>query len=111
MENFKIEIDINDINQVIKNRIIEKVITILNKNDDNLTTQIDNFFRKSFFDNKNSLFETALNDSLDRIFRQSLEEVMNDLNVKEIVIKKLKELLSSDEYFKEIVYKKIKSII
>ena len=108
MEKFKIEIDRKEIAKTINESIQCKIKEHLNKNVGNIEDTISMYFKKSFLNNNQNEFERALDYTIEIAFREGLEKAMEELNFKELLAKKAKELLSNDGLIIKIAEDKLR---
>lgn len=109
MEELKINVSVKEITDMVKETIGSSIQKSLNSNKEQIEKSIDGYFKKSFFDNKQSQFESALDWAVENAFRLGLEQAMTELNFKELIAKKAKELLSNENFIKDLAEKKVRS--
>lgn len=109
MDNFKIEIDINKIKEqynFVLNKIIEDS---LSKEKENIQSTIKTYFDKGFFKDKTTAFDNSLDWAIENSFREGVDKALNDLNFKELIFEKTKELLSNGTLIQELAEAKVRS--
>lgn len=109
MEKFKIEIDRAQIVDTINTGIQEKVRAQMKAQDKDIDEAITQYFKKSLFNNQSSRFESALDYTVEAAFRKGLEMAMEQLNFKEMIAQKAKELLSDNNFIAELAEKKVRA--
>ena len=110
MENLKINISVDEINDMVKETVGNAVQKSLKENQFQIASSIDNFFKKRMnFENRDSQFESALNWAVEEAFNLGLEQAMAELNFKELIAQKAKELLSNEDFIKDLAEKKVRS--
>ncbi len=109
MDNFNISLSVKELTDLAKETIMASIDKSLKSNKENIEKSIEQYFRKSIFDNKASQFENALDWAVENAFRLGLEKAMEDMNFKEIIAQKAKEMLSNEDFIKELAEKKIRA--
>jgi len=109
METLKIELSVKDLTEMVKENVGNAVAKSLNANKEQIEKSIDQYFKKSIYDNKASQFENALDWAVENSFRHGLEQAMTELNFKELIAQKAKEILSDNNFIKELAEKKVRS--
>jgi hypothetical protein len=109
MENLNINLSVKEITDMVKETIGNSIQKSLNNNKEQIEKSIDSYFKKSMFDNKQNQFESALDWAVENAFRSGLEQAMTELNFKEIIAQKAKELLSNENFIKDLAEKKVRS--
>lgn len=109
MENFNIEIDSQKIKEqysFVLNKIIEES---LSKEKENIESTIKTFFDRGFFKDKITGFEKALDWAIEACFREGVDKAMEELDFKELIAQKTKELLSNGTLIQELAEAKVRS--
>ena len=70
---------------------------------------IADYFKRAFFNDKKNEFESALDYTIEIAFREGIEKAMTELNFKELIAEKAKELLKSDNLIQELAEAKVRS--
>jgi len=76
---------------------------------ENAVSNIKEYFEKSFFNNKDTAFDNALDYTIEAALREGLDKAMKELNFTELVAAKAKELLSEPNYIAELAEAKVRS--
>ena len=109
MESIKIEIDRKNILDIVNNKVSENILSYMDKNMEDINKSIEKYFKLSFFQDKNTQFENALDWTIEDAFREGIKTAMEDLKFKELIAEKAKEILSNDDFIKELAVAKVKS--
>lgn len=109
MEKFKIEIDKREIIETINKGIQDKIKEYMNIHSKNIEESISQYFKKSFFTDKQSQFDSALDYTIEIAFREGLEKAMKDMNFNEIIAQKAKELLNDGNFIQALAEAKVRS--
>jgi hypothetical protein len=110
MENLNINLSVKELTDMVKETVGNAIQKSLKENQFQIESSIDNFFRKRMnFENKDSQFESALDWAVEHEFRLGLEQAMTELNFKELIAQKAKELLSSENFIKDLAERKVRS--
>lgn len=109
MENLSINLSVGELTNMVKETIGNSIQKSLNANKDQIEKSIDGYFKKAIFDNKESEFENALDWAVENAFRLGLEQAMTELNFKEMIAQKAKEILSNENFIKDLAEKKVRS--
>jgi hypothetical protein len=67
------------------------------------------YFQKSFMSNKANAFESALDWCVEGALREGLDKAMQELNFKEMIAAKAKEILSDSDFIKNLAEAKVRS--
>ena len=109
MENFTIEID----RELVKKRVNETIDASINKalkdKKEDIERALTDFLNKGFFKDKTSSFDKALDWVVDRAFSDGLEKAMDELDFKEVIAEKAKELLSNPDFISDLAEAKVRS--
>lgn len=109
MESFKIEVDAKDLKEKF-NAILSKVIEdSLTKEKESIQESIKTYFHKSFFNDKITQFDRALDWQIESVFREGVGKAMEELNFKELIAEKAKEMLSNSDLIKDLAEEKVRS--
>lgn len=109
MGTFKIEIDRKQIVETINASIQDKIKAEMNAQMGDIEKSIKQYFKRSFFNDKQNEFESALDWTVEAAFREGINSAMEELNFKELIAEKAKELLKSDNLIKELAEAKVRS--
>lgn len=109
MEKFIVEIDRKEISSIIQKGIKDKIEKEMSDQSANIEKSIKEYFNRSFFDNKTNQFDSALDWTIENAFREALEQAMNEMNLKELIVKTAKEFLSKGDYIQKLAEAKVKS--
>ncbi|MFL1896814.1 hypothetical protein ACJRPK_13995 [Aquimarina sp. 2-A2] len=109
MEKFKVEIDRREIVETINETVQSKIKDQLNLQMDDIEKTIGEYFNRSLFNDKKTQFENALDYTVEMAFREGLNSAMEELNFKEMIADKAKELLKSDNLIQELAEAKVRS--
>jgi hypothetical protein len=109
MEKFKIEIDRREIVETINKGIHDKIREQMNAQSKDIEASIADYFKRAFFNDKKNEFESALDYTIEIAFREGIEKAMTELNFKELIAEKAKELLKSDNLIQELAEAKVRS--
>lgn len=107
-EKLKLELSVKDLHDIVKDTIGNAIKSSLSKNTDQINTSIDAYFHKAFFQNKESQFESALDWAVENAFRLGLEQAMNELNYKELIASKCKEILLDNDFISRLAESKVR---
>lgn len=107
MDNLNIILSVKELTDMVKETVGNSIQKSLNANKEQIDNSINGYFRKSFFDNRESQFESSLDWAVENAFRLGLEQAMAELNFKELIAQKAKELLSNDNFIKDLAEKKV----
>lgn len=108
MENLNINLSVKELTDMVKETVGNSIQKSLYANKDQIEKSIDSYFKKALFDNKESQFESALDWAVENPFRLGLEQAMQELNFKEMIAQRAKELLSSENFIKDLAEKKVR---
>jgi len=108
-ENLNINLSVKDLTEMVKETVGNSIKKSLESNKAQIETSINDYFKKAFFINKESQFESALDWAVENAFRLGLEKAMEELNFKELIAQKAKELLSNDTFIRDLAEKKVRS--
>lgn len=109
MEEFKIEIDRREIVDIINAGVQEKIKSALKNNSHDIDESIKQYFYKGVFKEKSTQFDSALDWTIEIAFREGLTIAMEELNYKEMIAQKAKELLSDNNFIAELAEKKVRA--
>jgi uncharacterized membrane protein YheB (UPF0754 family) len=109
MENLNINLSVKELTDMVKETVENSIQKSLNANKDQIEKSIDVYFKKGMFDSKESQFESSLDWAVENAFRLGLEQAMTELNFKELIAQKAKELLSNENFIKDLAEKKVRS--
>lgn len=109
MENLNINLSVKELTDMVKETVGNSIQKSLNENKEQIEKSIYSYFKKAFFDNRESEFESALDWAVENAFRLGLEQAMNELNFKELIAQKAKDLLSNENFIKDLAEKKVRS--
>lgn len=109
MEKFKIEIDGKKIQEVINEELIGFVKSNMEEQMGEIEKSVEDYFRHSFLSNKKTQFDSALDWAVEAAFRDAINTAMDELNFKELIAAKAKELLQDDDLIKELAEAKVRS--
>jgi uncharacterized membrane protein YheB (UPF0754 family) len=109
MEDLKINLSVREITEMVKETIADSIQKSLNANKEQIEKSIDGYFKKNMFNNKETEFESSLDWAVENAFREGLTKAMNELNFKELIALKAKEILSSEDFIKDLAEKKVRS--
>ena len=109
METFKIEIDRKQIVKTINENIHDKIKSQMNAQMGDIEETIKQYFKRSFFNDKKNEFESALDWTVEAAFREGINSAMEELNFKELIAEKAKELLKSYNLIQELAEAKVRS--
>ena len=109
MENFTIEIDRDLVKQRVNETIDASISKALRNKKEDIEKTLTDFVDKGFFKDKTSSFDKALDWVIDRAFSDGLEKAMDELNFKEVIADKAKELLSNPDFISDIAEAKVRS--
>lgn len=109
MEKFKIEIDRREIVETINKGLHDKIKEQMNAQSKDIEKSIEEYFKRSFFNDKKTQFDQALDYTIEIAFREGLEKAMEEMNFKELIAEKAKELLSKDNFIQELAEAKVRS--
>lgn len=109
MENVSINLSVQDLTEMVNETVGNSIQKSLNSNKEQIEKSIDMYFKKSMFDSKASQFEKALDWAVESAFRLGLDKAMEELNFKELIAEKAKEILSNNNFISELAEKKVRS--
>ncbi len=109
MEPFKVEIDRLEINKIINDGVQDKIKSVMQSQMTDIEKSITEYFKKSFFRDKDSQFESALDYTIESAFREGLTKAMEELNFKELIAEKAKELLSNNNFISKLAEAKVRT--
>ena len=109
MENFKFEMSVQEMTAIAKEKMSSLIINGLNVNESQIKESLNSFFVKSRFDSKFSSFESNLDWAVENCFRLGLEQALDELNFKEFVASKAKEILSDETFLRDLAEAKVRS--
>ena len=109
MKTFKIEIDRKAIVETINTSIQDKIKSQMNAQMGDIEETIKQYFKRSFFNDKKNEFESALDWTVEAAFRKGINSAMEELNFKELIAEKAKELLRSDNLIQKLAEAKVRS--
>ena len=109
MESLNINLSVKDLTDMVKETIGKSIQKSLDANKQQIENSIDGYFKKSFLNNKESQFENALDWAVENAFQIGLQQAMDELNFKELIAQKAKEILSNENFIKELAEKKVRS--
>lgn len=108
-EKFNIEIDREEIIDLIKTTVKDRLIKQLKLQTENIDKSISEYFNRSFFHDKKNDFENALDWAVEDAFRLGISEVMQELDFKSIIADKARELLKDDTLIHDLAEAKVRS--
>tara|TARA_B100002049_G_C15844750_1_gene276677 strand:- start:140 stop:484 length:345 start_codon:yes stop_codon:yes gene_type:complete len=112
MEKFKIELDRRQITETVTAEIKESIKKGLEANKENISKSLNEYFKKGFFnDSGKNEFENQLDYTIEIATRAGLEIALEDLNYKQMIANKAKELLQTDDFLKQLAEDKIKKFL
>jgi len=109
LEEIKINVTVKDLTDIVKDTIGGYITKSLNTNKELIEVQIESYFKKGIFTDKISQFESALDWAVENAFRLGLEKAMEELNFKELIAEKSKQILSDNDFIKDLAEKKVRS--
>jgi 3-methyladenine DNA glycosylase AlkC len=109
MENINLNISVKDLTDIIKNDLSDIIRKRLSANKDDIEKSLDDQFRRRIFTHDKNQFENALDWAIEHAFREGLNIAMEELNFKELIAKKAKEILSNDDFIKTLAEQKVRA--
>lgn len=110
MENIDLGITVSVIQDMIKDNLSTSINNSLFKSKEKIDTSIANYFNNGGgFSKKESQFDSVLDWAVELIFRESLQQVLTELNYKELIVEKCREILSEDNFIRDLAEKKVKA--
>lgn len=108
-EKFKIEIDRKLISDTINEKIVGTILSQMELQKKDIESSIKDYFQKSFFRDKDTMFENALDWTIENAFRSGITKAMEDLNFTEVIASKAKEILSDNNFISELAEQKVRA--
>jgi adenosine deaminase len=109
MEGIEVKLSVKDINDLVKDRVLEAVKQQLSSSEADIKKSIEQYFKKPIFDNKINEFERSLDWSVEAAFREGVDIAMKELKFKELIAEKAKEILSDGNFIQELALQKVKA--
>lgn len=109
MENINVTLNAGDFKQIVIDTLSNSINKSLEKNKGHIETSLDNYFKKGMFEKRETDFESALDWAVESCFREGLNKAMEELNFKEIIAQKAKEILSDPNFIKDLAEKKVRA--
>jgi len=109
MNEFKVEIDGKQLKDRINEVLDSSIRLALGKNKADIEGILENYFSKGVFKNKISEFDNALDWEVEAAFREGVSKAIEELDFKEIIAKKAKELLQDDDLITQLAEAKVRS--
>jgi hypothetical protein len=109
MEKIDISLNVQELRAIMKDSLSASIQKGLAANKEQIEQSVNTFLRKSFFDNKSTAFESALDWAIEQVFRDGLQQAMDELNYKELVAQKAKEILSNNDFIKDLAERKVRA--
>lgn len=110
MENIDLGITVSVIQDMIKDNLSTSINNSLFKSKEKIDTSIANYFNNGGgFSKKESQFDSVLDWAVEQIFRDSLNQILKELDYKELIMEKCKEILSDGDFIKDLAEKKVKA--
>lgn len=106
---FVIEIDRDQITGIINKIIQSKIESEMSLQMKSIDKSIEEYFQKSFFNDKVTMFDSALDYTIESAFRIGVSKAMEELNFTEIIAQKSKELLMNDSFIHKLAEDKVRS--
>jgi hypothetical protein len=106
-EIIEINLDKKELEQIITEHIKSAVKKSVFENRVEIQDSINKFFKTNYIDCTSS-FSNQLNKAFDSSFKEALEIAFEELNIKELIKQKTKELLSADSFIKDLAEKKVR---
>jgi hypothetical protein len=111
MENMKFELSVDEIATIVKETIVSSVKKSISANEKQVEESMKEYFKKSIFEKKMSQFESSLDWAIERTFREGVEKALIELDFKELVAEKTKEILSDGNFVKKIAEQKVRKAL
>lgn len=109
MDNIDIKLNVGELKEILKKSLTDTVEKSITKNKQQIESSLDNYFQKKAFQFKESEFESSVDWAVEACLREGMTKAMEDLNFKEMIAEKAKEILSSDNFIKELAENKVRS--
>jgi hypothetical protein len=106
LENLNVRLNAGDLKQIVIDTLTSSINKSLQKNKEQIETSLDNYFKKGI---KESDFESTLDWAVEASFREGINKAMEELNFKELIAQKAKEILSDNNFIKDLAEKKVRS--
>ena len=107
--NIDITLNVGELKDVLKESLVSSINKSLNKNKENIENSLDNYFRKGFFNDRDSQFENALDWAVESVFREGITKAIEELSFKELIANKAKEILSDNEFIRNLAERKVRA--
>lgn len=105
-----LSINVGDIKEMLNNSLKDMVVKSITDNKKSIENSLDSMFKNgSIFDKKNTQFDSALDWAIETQFRDGITTAMEELNFKELIATKCKEIMSSNNFIAEIAEAKVRS--
>jgi hypothetical protein len=108
MEDINVTLTVVELKEIVKTTLSESINKSLTKNREAIENSLDNYFKKGMFDNRTTDFENALDWVVESVFRDGMAKAMEELNFKELIASKAKEILSDGNFIKDLAEKKVR---
>ncbi len=109
-QKLEFKITAGDLNNLFKEKVFEYVLNSAKSHKEDIERSIDKIFNTgSIFNKRESEFESALDWSIEHLFREGLTKAMEELGFKEMIAGKAKEILSNNDFISELAEAKVRS--
>lgn len=109
MEEFKIQIDQKQLTELFNNALAGIIEKSISNQKEQIEGTIKTYFDKGYFKDKSTQFDNALDWAVECAFRDGLNKAMEELNYKELIAEKAKEILSDGNLINELAEEKIRT--
>lgn len=92
------------VNQILFDQIKKSMVA----NTDNIQKSLNTFFEHGFLSNKKNKFDESLDWVVECAFRTGVETAMEEMNLKEIISNKVKEIMTT-EFISDLAEEKVRA--
>jgi len=107
-KSININIDEKEISKILSESLKSKIEYGLARYSDNIDKSMQEAFYKKYAGNNDNIFDRVLDWAIEDAFRDGLQKAMEELNFKEKIAVKAKEILQDDNFITKLAKAKVK---
>ncbi|RYC69611.1 hypothetical protein [Spirosoma sordidisoli] len=100
-----------EIAATVKDIVSKAILSSVSARKEDMETSVKEFFQRPLFKNQESQFERSLNWAIDSVFQSAVEDILRELNFKEMVARTARKLLSEEGFLRDIAEEKVRQAL
>lgn len=109
-EKIEMKVNVGILKEMFETTLKGYVNNSLLKNKENIEKSLDKLFNNgTIFSTKASEFESAMDWAIETEFRDGITKALQELNFKEMIAKKAKEILTNNDFITQLAEDKIRA--